>query len=486
MSYKTSEEKLQYVSSYLSKLMCIAEMGVKKGKYNLAFSALSAYCQAQYLINQVYTDSKAEDLLLQISMNLVNVATGYKPRKNTVLFYDGFGLDLRGWAASFAKALSGLNYDVVYVAPMAARGQIPHIVKEVEKGKGRIEYIDMKQSYTSHVKALNDIFNHYQPKAAFFYTTPNDVSGATVFDAFKGKLLRIQVDLTDHAFWIGVNAFDYAIHCRVPSASNMVYHRGVDASRIRRMDCCPYISRDTEPLPFPFDIKNEKYVFSGGSLYKTLGDENLYFYKIIDHILAQHNSIKFLFAGSGDDTELKKIITKYPNRAFHIQERSDFIQMFENCIFFLNTYPMFGGLMMRYAAMVGKIPLTLKHGSDHEGLLYEQEKRGIEFDTYEEIIAEADKLIDDSAYRTQKEKLLRGSVMTEEEFSRNVYTLIEEEKTDYYFEEIPEIDTSAFRAEYIERLIPEKMLEQCIATRRNGYLIPYFSLLFMKRALRRF
>ena len=179
------------------------------------------------------------------------------------------------------------------------------------------------------------------------------------------------------------------------------------------LDCCPYINRDVDPNTLPFDIGCEKYVFSGGVLYKTLGDQNLYFYKIIDYILKNHKDMRFIFAGGGDATEITKIVQKYPARMFHIQERSDFIRLMENSVFFLITYPMFVGLMMRYSAMVGKVPLTLRHNSDHEGILKNQEELGIiEFDTYNDIIAAADRLINDSAYRSRLEEALRQAVVT--------------------------------------------------------------------------
>ena len=481
----SSNEKLKIVNKNLDRLMLIAENNVKKGKYECALAALSAYCNIQYNINQVYTDEKAENLVLDIGKRLVKTPKNYKRENNTVLFYDGFGLDLRGWGASFAKALTESDYDLIYVVPSSSKGKIPHIEMEVKKGLGKLVFIEMNHSYVKWIYELSNVFKTYQPKASFFYTTPFDVSGAAVFDAYKGNLLRIQVDLTDHAFWIGVNAFDYAIHSRLPSASNMIYGRGVPLEKIKRMDCCPYINREMDSTPLPFDIEHERYVFSGGSLYKTLGDQDLYYYRIVDHILKEHKKIKFLFAGEGDDSELKKIIEKYPGRAFHIHERSDFIRLFENCIFLLNTYPMFGGLMMRYAAMVGKVPLTLKHGNDHEGLLNDQDKRGIEFDTYEDVIVEADKLIEDEVYRKQKEYDLVGSVMTEEEFTRNVKLLIEEQRTEYSFDKVKEIDTREFRAEYVKRLDPNEMLAKVIPNRKNKVLFSYFPILFLRKLKRR-
>lgn len=485
MEFKTSEEKLNYINEYLIKLMSISEKAIVNKKYNQALAALSAYCEIQYLINQKYYDEKTEDLLLHLSREIICVPKNFFPDNNTILFYDGFGLDLRGWAASYARALSSLGYAVVYVAPLQSQNNIPHIQKEISQGKGIIEYVDFKKNYIECVESLSNIFNQYKPKTAFFYTKPYDVSAATVFDAYYGKVTRIQVDLTDHAFWVGVKAVDKCIESRDLGVSNAIYHRGINRTNIVRMDGCPYINREISDEPLPIDIEKEKYIFSGGSLYKTLGDEDLYFYKILDYILEKHTEVKFIFAGRGDDTELKKIIQKFPQRAFHIQEREDFFRLFQNCIFFLNTYPMFGGLMMRYSALAGKIPLTLKHGSDNEGLLYQQEELGIEFDTFEDIVKEADKLILDENYRSEKEKKLTGSVTTEEEYAMRIQMVIENGKTDLSFGQVPEIDTSKFRAEYLERFSPNKVLLDTIIQKKKLSILPFFPLMTIKKLLRR-
>lgn len=480
----TRDGKLGFINQYLRKLLKIAEKYQRQNKNNCALMALSAYCKIHYIINQRYSDKAAEDLLLKISRELVSVPSIYNGKKDRVLFYDGFGLDLRGWAASFAKVLSGLGYNIVYVAPLHSKNNIPHIIREIENGKGIIEFIDIRNSYEEHVKTLNVVFNNYRPGVAFFYTNPEDVCGAAVFDAYKGKVKRIQVDLTDHAFWIGVNAVDYCLESRDIGISNAIYHRGFSKKKIVQFDCCPYINRDIDPLPLPFDINREKYIFSGGALYKTLGDPNLYFYKIIDYILQNHSDMKFLYAGGGDETEIAKILQKYPERMFHIQERSDFIRLIENSVFFLNTYPMFGGLMMRYSAMIGKVPLTLRHNLDHKGILKKQEELGIEFDTYDDIVVEADKLINDDIYRRGIEEGLKQAVVSEEEFARNLRTLIEKEPEEYAGQ-IEQIDTSAFQAEYINRLQPEEVVMEAIVNKRNLDLFKYFPVLFVKKVIRR-
>ena len=257
--------------------------------------------------------------------------------------------------------------------------------------------------------------------------------------------------MTDHAFWIGVYAVDYFLESREMGASLAIYKRNISRDKIIKIDSCPYINKDIYNEPLPFDIEKTKYIFTGGALYKTLGDKNLLYYKIIDILLHDFSDLNFLYAGSGDSSEIKKILKKYPGRAFFISERPDFFRIIENCIFYLNSYPMFGGLMMRYAALAGKIPLTLKHEHDADGILENQDQLGIQFKTVEGVLNEAEKLIVDVQYREKKGLIVKNSVITEEIFARNLKLIIENKRSEYTFGDIKEIDTLEFQKEYVAR-----------------------------------
>ena len=203
----------------------------------------------------------------------------------------------------------------------------------------------------------------------------------------------------------------------------------------------------------------------------------MFYYKTIVHILEKFPSIKFLYAGNGDDSEMCKLISKYPGRVHLIGERPDFFEIIRNCILYINSYPMFGGLMMRYAALAHKVPITLKHGNDADGILFEQNKLGIEFDNYQDYIKEIDKLLFDEEYRKFKEKLVENSVLTEEKFSFNLKLLIEKHTTEFKFEKIERFDTTEFRKEY-KRRYSKEMLCKAIGQKDNIKIFKYFPVEF--------
>lgn len=305
-------------------------------------------------------------------------------------------------------------------------------------------------------------YSKYINPLLLFYTTPSDVSAAIAFSN-NNSTTRFQIDLTDHAYWVGVNAFDYILESREMGASLAIYERGIAMDKIIKLDCVPYINKDMYDATLPLDIYNDKYIFTGGSLYKTLGDKDLLYYKTISYILENFKDIKFLYAGQGDDSEMKKLISAYSGRAFLINERPDFFELIKNSILYVNSYPMFGGLMMRYAALAHKVPITLRHDNDADGILLNQEKLGIEFDNYKDYLDEINKLLSNEDYRKKKEISVYNSVMTETDFNLNLELLIKEHKTKYSFDDIPRFDTSKFRSEYKNRYSKKLYIKPLLA-----------------------
>ena len=457
--------------------MQVVKNEIEKKNYEVALTAARTLSGIYYNYNQIYTDKEIEDELLEIR-DVILEKKPYKTDKNCVFFYDGFGLDLRGWAASYMRGLTSQGYFVVYTCPKSKEGKIPHIISELNPHNSKVIYLDDKSKLVDVTKNIDSIFKKYKPRVAFFYTTPHDVAASIAFSN-NASTVKFQIDLTDHAYWIGTNALDYILESREMGASLAIYERNIDADKIIKLDGVPYINRDKCEECLPFDIHNEEYIFTGGSLYKTLGDSELLYYRTIRYILCKYDHIKFLYAGVGDDTEIKKLINEFPERVYLINERSDFFELIKNCVIYVNSYPMFGGLMMRYAALANKVPITLKHGNDADGILINQAQLGIEFDDYQDYIDEIDKLLTNVEYRKKKEKLVADSTLTEKSFSDNLKTLIDDQKTQFSFKHIPRFDTTEFRKEY-ENRYSDKDLYRSFAKKNNVALIRYFPIEIIK------
>ena len=485
-NYKSEVEKVidknKQVDSVIKKLKNIDEININRNKYNQAFAAISSAAEILYTFNQKYADDELENLTISIGNKLkekYKIANHTKQDcTDTILVYDGFGLDTRGVILMYLNALGINGYSVCYVTDNAVRGSIPTIKEMCDKYSFKMQFVDMSD-YLKSFSQLSQVFEKEKPKVAFFYTTPFDSSASAVFHIYEGLCTRYLVDLTDHAFWLGKCANDYFLGSREMSAYIEHFERGIPKEKCIKLGVNLLTEDIKDHSGLPFDIENTRFLFSGGALYKTLGDDHNYYYKIINHIMECHENIKFLYAGTGDDCELKKLVTRFPNRVFHINERKDFFYIIQHCTLYLNTYPMFGGMMMKYSALAHKLPITLKHGSDSDGLLLNQKECRIEYDSYEELIADVDLLLNDTEYLNDREKLLEGSVITEERFARNVKGVIENHRTDYSHDfEI--LDTKKFRQEYYERFDIDKTI-QLIAKKKNMSLFRYFPVAFIQK-----
>lgn len=482
----------------VEKFLCALKRRAIKAKCKKQYEKVMAYVEMashiNYEYNQKYTDEDLEKLSTYIA-NYLKISyqsklEQYEKDDKTVLFYDGFGFDMRGVASIYLSALLKNGYHVVYVTSKSRDREIPNIKKMLSMYHADYRLIDTSISYIKWAEDIINVTLQTQPQAMFFYTTPDDVSGTVAFSVFKDKANRYLIDLTDHAFWLGTSCNDYFCGSREMSASNQLYERHISRDKLIKLGVNLLIPVSEDHSELPFDVCRHPYIFSGGLLYKTLGDENHTYYRIIEYILDHHPKVYFLYAGSGDCTQMNKIMQKYPNRAFLVDERKDFYYLIENCLLYLNTYPMFGGMMMKYCANAKKIPLTLRHNSDSEGLLLNQTKSRIEYDTYEEMVADIDRLIDDKDYRKFREGLLENTIITEERFINNIKSVIEKQKTDYEHEFL-HINTEEFRKEYYNRfeLKKEKQylvkrINMCVL-KENKWMIFLCAQMYLGRLKRR-
>ena len=478
-------KSVEIYTKYSEKLKQIIRKN-KDNNFEKTFAAISAYADLAYNWNQFYSDFEIEDLICKLSDKIYSkdccyckfnklANDEYKADDNTVLFYDCFGLDTRGLAAIYAKALVSLNYKVIWVTTDKAIGKIPTIEKFLGKGNVVKVFIDMSYSYKKHIEQLSEAFEMYAPKRAFFYTKPNDVCAEIVFYHYKNKVTRYQINLTDHAFWLGNNAFDYCLEFREYGAGLSRIERKIDESKIVLLPYYPLIDTSVEYQGLPFDKTGKKVLFSGGSLYKTIGGDNK-FYKIVAKVLEDNADTVFLYAGSGDDSELVKLSEKFVGRVYHIQERKDLFALMIHVDAYLNTYPMIGGLMSQYAAMAGLPPIILidKGETDSSGIILEQEKANIEFHKVEDVVNELNHLLQDFDYRKQRAEDIKKRVISESDFTSKLSDImVGKAKTC----KVDCPDTMWFRKDYISRF-KFNMVLSAIASRKNKSLMFNFIDLF--------
>lgn len=432
----------------------------RKGNYNNVLHLIESCANYLYTTNLRYMDCELEDYINRIA-NLIG-RREWKPKyENTVVFYDNFGFDMRGLAKIYISALLD-NYRVVYVSRKKFENRIPTIKRLLLENSGELIFIDdYNEDYISMIKEMNNIMERIAPRKLLFYSTPDDVCGVSLLSLVNDNTEIVQIDLTDHAFWLGARWINRCIEFREYGASVAKEYRDIDENIISVLPYYPIIDRDCEFEGFPFlKEANDKVIFSGGSLYKTIGDDNKY-YKIVEYILNSNNDTIFWYAGGGNEKQIKKIKKKYPNRVYLTKERKDLFQIMERCYFYLSTYPIMGGLMTQFAAEAGKIPLTLRFASSSDGVLLNQKKLGFEFDSIDDLFAEIDCLLNNKDYMLSKQSNMSGHVITPEEFSKKLHFILEN-KID--LDRYSHIETEKLQELYIENSSIASIAE-CIARR---------------------
>lgn len=441
---------LQYNARYLSTTVHQLKTGisraVKQKSLDTALTLLSCCSAVLYSANQCYTDDYLEQTLCEIAEHILPDINIDASDRSRILFYDGFGLNSRGLIRIYLTALCKLGH-VIYVTDVSHKDELPDVLDILNNSGADIVWQTQTKPVAA-IKELYGIFQQYHPGLAFLYTQPHDVVSASVFSRLTGIVQRLKINLTDHAYWLGVHAFDRSIEFRDYGAVVSRDGRNVPAEKLVKLPFYPTINEATPFQGFPFPVmEGQRVIFSGGSLYKTLSSDNLY-YTLVSHILEQYPDTIFWYAGSGDRRQMDILLERYPGRAFLTEERSDLHQVLEHCFFYLSTYPITGGLMFQHAACAGKIPVTLRYDSDCDGYLLDQPNLGFEANTLEEAKQLVHKIITDDAFRKEKEQKIQSAVLTQRAFEQQLRDLVFTGKTAYPITYYP-VDVQDLRQQYL-------------------------------------
>lgn len=448
-------------------------LAIDKKHHNDALELTFSCAMLLYTTNVYYVDEALEENVQAIADALfaaeMKRAAREEMEQDRILFYDGFGLDFRGLARIYLEALVQ-DFKVCYVTYADREQEIPGILQTVREHGGTVSFISRGRP-VEMVKQLNTILCDCRAGKFFYYSLPYDVVGTTFMCAYEGILTRYQVNLTDHGFWLGARAIDKCIEFRDYGASISSEYRGIPREKIVKLPFYPkVIPQEFQGFPFPV-ADGQKVVFSGGSLYKTLGEGNKY-YQMVDYILDKHSDVIFWYAGGGDDSELKKCMARHPGRVFHTPERPDLFQILQHVSFYLSTYPICGGLMYQYAAAAGTLPLTLRRDDCNDGFLLNQDALGVIFDTMEELEQEIDRVLTDESYRQARSEQMRIAVIAPEKFSAELRQILVSDTSPQNIC-YRHIDTEAFRANYLVNFTEQDMLWLCVRKETVGVMLRY-------------
>ena len=394
------------------------------GDYESAIGMISALSDFLYNVNITYCSEILEDTLKKCSEHYIT----YKDNKinlfdeKNILFFDEFGLEYRGIAVIYLKALVNLGYHVTYVIRYYRKGKISRI-EDIIKGHGVVEFLE-RGTYKEEVEKFIEILLQNNCSKMMLYTMPQGVVGPLAYyQVKKWGVTTYKINLTDHAYWIGTKAADYFIEFRDYGACISNQYRKIDSHQLVKLLYYPEILEKQNFEGYPFEVKGRKVLFSGGSLYKTFGDDDKYYY-IISDILKGNKDCVFWYAGEGDTSKLDRLKKKYPEQIYYTSERKDLFQILQRSDLYIATYPITGGLMGQYAAKAGVIPMQLLHDEEARLLLEDISEFQCETYDYNFFIKRVQYLLDNPKYRNSLAEQIKKKVMTETKFERKLHSIL--------------------------------------------------------------
>lgn len=457
--------ELNQVKTTYNKVKKLAQKELDKKNYNKSINYLETAADLAYMFNWIYTDSDLENNARILSDEILGgIKKTFSPKKDRVVFHDAFALDNRGLTQQYLRALISWEVDILFVFDGNNLSNSKNIIEEL-KSYPRAEFfsVDSNLNKEERIKALYEKITDFKPEKAFLHLCPSSVVAVAVWNSLN-EVTRYQINLTDHAFWLGVSCIDYSLEFRGYGCTVSYERRNLAKEQLLIqpyypiLDCQPFIG-------FPSEIPNDAIkIFTGGSYYKMYGKSNMFF-KLLKTLIELNSKVIILLAGNGDDAPILKFIkeNKFQNKILLLGSRPDITYVFKNSDIYLSTYPVTGGLMGQYAASVG-VPL-LSYSSDDilcnfsEGFINWKTTSDfkITHTNLDSFKSEALKLIEDKSYRVATGLDIKKHLITEKEFAIHLKQLVSKNKMEKQFE-LEKIDYDVFSNLYLE--IENKYLNQ--------------------------
>ena len=436
-------DKYSEVLSDFNRIIEIAEFEYNEKSYNSVLECVSIAANIAYSFNLVYTDKKLEELCYSVGKKFCNNTELYSfskedddmhRYKGQVVFYDCFAYDSRGLTQQYIRALKKSEIPFVFIlnsnSPLMRSKDIYDELISCEQ----VKIIEIIKNATplERLKELISIIEYFLPSKVFLHMTPNDSVGVAAWSNYKCGV-RYQINLTDHAFWLGTSCLDYCVEFRNYGRIISRSYRGIDGNKILHLPYYPITKALESFQGFPDigDNINVK-IFSGGTLYKFCGDDGRYF-KLMKAVLDKNDNVGLFIAGAGEGGRrlFDKFISenKYQKRVFMLGNRSDISALFHNVDIYIGSYPISGGLMSQLAGMAG-VPIvqytcsSLPINKIESLFPFLGKDVKLTFFHEAEFLQEVQDLIVSHDYREYKSGLLKNTIITPEVFNEKFLELL--------------------------------------------------------------
>lgn len=410
-----------------------ASKALASRQYNACLRFLEAACHTAYTFYIGFTDKEIEAILQQLG-GFVKKHKNFETKPRCV-FYDTFSQDAQGLTMQYVDAIIAAGWEMLYLTEFGLEDPRSIRLKQTLKdySKAKLLTVPRNMKGMRKVQFVYDTIMDYAPDKLFMHIHPSAEEAVTAFYALPKEITKYQINLTDHAYWVGAGCMDYSFEFREYGAWLSVEHRGLKKEQTLMLPYYPMM-KETAFQGFPQETEGKIKIFSGASFYKII-DENDTFFKLNKAILDANPNAVTLFAGGGDMAMLNGLIEKYglQGRFIPIGQRNDIFECYKHSDIYLSSFPQFGALMAQMAAHAG-LPI-LAYAYNESGIVEEvvcqKHKEKITFTDIDALVAEATRLVNDLDYRRLRGQAMKDCVISVEEFNRSFKESVISGKTQY-------------------------------------------------------
>lgn len=444
----------QDIDIIYGRLIQSANKNYNAAKLEHALKDIETAANWAYNFNHIYTDHETERLLKQIGSMAVEPVQIMPLKTDHCVLIDSFLLDNRGLSQQYIRAMMANKMHILVVYTNAGGNPGTDTMAEI-KAYDKAEIITFPTGINriEEAKRVVKSILDFSPAHIFLHLTPWDTVALMVCHAVKGASIY-QINITDHAYWLGAEFIDYNLEFRPYGMTVSVEKRGLKQERCLALPYYPITPISTEFEGLPQIPENAIKIFTGGSLYKMLGKDDIFF-QMMERILAISSNVFILVAGFDSDKRFDKKIARLKGRerVLQIGMRRDIDAVFELCDIYLGTYPIAGGLMSQYAAKHGKPIISYHDKGDKMNAVeefvnfFQQEFQS--FDDLTDMTVYAEKLINCEDYRVAQGSILQAGMMNEERFNNEFLRVISLHQSSFTWQK-DEIDCESLFEYYLE------------------------------------
>lgn len=412
------------VISIYEQIKNLAKKSAQKRKWLKSLRFIEASANWAYNFNWIYYDEELESLLKKNAENTLGdiVITNPEPQKAVII--DSFCLDNRGLTQQYMRAMMSNGMEILYICTANTVKERSDILSELrDYSKACILlFTDKRSNQIEKAGKIIKTISLFSPANIFLHLTPWDTSALMACQMIKGATI-LNINLTDHAFWMGASFIDYNMEFRPYGETVSLEKRGLYESQLLVLPYYPIspLTNVFEGLP---ELRvNSVKIFTGGALYKMLG-KNDAFFKMMDAVLDLSPNVYVLVAGFNSEPQfdVRHSAMKNKERVIKVGQRNDIDVLFDKIDIYLNTYPTAGALMVQYAAKHGKPVLSYYDKGDSEGrveeLLNHYQNGFRSYSDMNEFLSYADRLISDVNFRESEGKKLQDGLISPEKFAK--------------------------------------------------------------------